>query len=214
MHHYRRKYAGDKFKVTYSYLQPLLFEEGRYKLTLPATLPAACIPPVGAGPVWLLGPARAGVGATSNQKHRHLTTLTNPPLPTNRSTKTQPKLNQPTPTTTSTESSASIQGLSVNGVLDVSVTINSGCPDPVEWRLASHPAVVVDRAPGSVALTLDRDQVRLGPFGVHGLKGFGVWGLGFGVWRRRQEGVWGVDRAPGSVALTRDRDQVCIGLGV
>ena len=37
--------AGDKFKVTFSYLQPLAFESGRYALALPSTLPPAALPP-------------------------------------------------------------------------------------------------------------------------------------------------------------------------
>lgn len=39
---------GDNFKVTFSYLQPLVFEAGRYKLQLPTRVPDICLPPVGA----------------------------------------------------------------------------------------------------------------------------------------------------------------------
>jgi hypothetical protein len=56
------------------------------------------------------------------------------------------------------------QGLSVNGVLDVAITINSGAAGPVEWRMGGHPGVAEAQIPGSVTLTLDADQagVRLG----------------------------------------------------
>ncbi|KAI8464066.1 MAG: von Willebrand factor type A domain-containing protein, partial [Monoraphidium minutum] len=84
---------GDNFKVTFSYLQPLSFEAGRYVLELPARIPDTCLPP----------------------------------------------------------------GSTVNGVLDVTLTINSGAPGPVEW-LTTHPTSVLQQQPGSVALTLDRSQ--------------------------------------------------------
>lgn len=52
------------------------------------------------------------------------------------------------------------QGSSINGVLDVSVTVTSGAPGPVEW-LGTHPTTVVEQQAGSVSLTLDREQVGI-----------------------------------------------------